>query len=216
MYWPFNGVIIRGKVPAVALLETWTSYKLFGEPTTRCGHANWICNGARICESLIVASLKVTLANDEDVLYVSYVVLSRTRIPIAAGSGTMLCPSRMQLLTPELIYPFILGQVRRSNRVRTQTGPSERVQVCSVQGSAIWLNLNLCSVWRSQILLKNLTEPNFGSTTREFVVAIADTMEGKTYSVSFTHMTNLSLAQPIYMPISSLVFSILTSAQVIS
>ena len=53
-------------------------------------------------------------------------------------------------------------------------------------------------------------------SSREFVGAIADAMEGKTYSVSFTHMTNFSLAQPINMPMSSLVFSIVTSAQVIS
>ena len=68
---------------------------------------------------------------------------------------------------PVLIYlsfSFILTQVRRSNLVWTWTGPSECVQACSVQGSAIWLNLNLHSVRRSQILLKNLTEPNFGST----------------------------------------------------
>ena len=50
----------------------------------------------------------------------------------------------------------------------------------------------------------------------EFVGAIADAMEGETYSASFTHMTYFSLAQPINMPISSLVFSIVTSAQVIS
>jgi hypothetical protein len=47
-------------------------------------------------------------------------------------------------------------------------------------------------------------------SSREFVGAIADAMEGKTYSASFTHMTNFSLAQPINMPISSLVFSIVT------
>ena len=53
-------------------------------------------------------------------------------------------------------------------------------------------------------------------SSREFVGAIADAMEGKTYSASFTHMTNFSLAQPINMLISLLVFSILTSPRVIS
>ena len=53
-------------------------------------------------------------------------------------------------------------------------------------------------------------------SSREFVGAIADAMEGKTYSASFTHMTNFSLTQPINMLISLLVFSILTSPRVIS
>ena len=53
-------------------------------------------------------------------------------------------------------------------------------------------------------------------SSREFVGAIADAMEGKTYPASFTHMTNFSLTQPINMLILLQVFSILTSAQVIS
>ena len=75
------------------------------------------------------------------------------------------CSSNIYL--PELNFLFllfILAQVLHSNQVRTWTGPAERVWACSVRGSSVWPNVNWSPVQCSQILGKNLTEPNFGTT----------------------------------------------------
>jgi hypothetical protein len=54
------------------------------------------------------------------------------------------------------------------------------------------------------------------SSSRQFVSAIADAMEGKTIHADFTHMTNSWFPQRMTMPTSMPVSFIVTSAQEIS
>ena len=53
-------------------------------------------------------------------------------------------------------------------------------------------------------------------SSREFVSAIADAMMGKTSFADSDHKTNFSLPQHINMPISMLMYFIVTSPQVMS
>ena len=53
-------------------------------------------------------------------------------------------------------------------------------------------------------------------SSREFVGAITDAMEGKTYCANFTHMTDSSVPQRISVPTSVLAFFIVTSVRVTS
>jgi hypothetical protein len=53
-------------------------------------------------------------------------------------------------------------------------------------------------------------------SSREFVSAMADAMQGKTYFADFTHMTDSQLPQRISMPTSIHMSFIVTSARVIS
>jgi hypothetical protein len=53
-------------------------------------------------------------------------------------------------------------------------------------------------------------------SSREFVSAIADAVTGKTSFANSDHKTNLSLPQRINMPISMLMFFIVTSSRVTS
>ena len=53
-------------------------------------------------------------------------------------------------------------------------------------------------------------------SSREFVSAVADPTEGKTFSVDSDRITDFSLPQPINMPTSMVMSFIVTSARVIS
>ena len=105
------------------------------------------------------------------------------------------------------IAPFGKGNDVRDHTTLTHTLRDEKWACRSREMLLRHYRMSLDVVARPLILFES---------SQEFVGAIADAMEGKTYSANFTHMTNFSLAQPINMPISSLVFSIVTSAQVIS
>ena len=63
------------------------------------------------------------------------------------------------------------------------------------------------------VIARHLTSFN---SSREFVSAIADAMEGKMSFVDFIRLTNSSLAQRINMPTSMLMFFIATSVRVTS
>ena len=63
------------------------------------------------------------------------------------------------------------------------------------------------------VVARHLTSFN---SSREFVSAIADAMEGKMSFVDFIRLTNSSLAQRINMPTSMLMFFIATSVRVTS
>ena len=66
-----------------------------------------------------------------------------------------------KIYLPELIFLFLLFILAQ---VWTRTGPAKCVRARSVWGSSVWLNMNWSPVQRLQILGKNLTEPNFGTT----------------------------------------------------
>ena len=75
------------------------------------------------------------------------------------------CLSNIYLPELKILFLlFILAQVLHSNQVRTWTDPAKHIRACSVQGLSVWPNVNQSPVQCSQILGKNLTKLNFGTT----------------------------------------------------
>jgi len=104
------------------------------------------------------------------------------------------------------IAPFGKGNDVRDHTTLTLTLRNEKWACCSRE-------MVLLRQYRMSLDIVARLLTSFNSS--EFVSAIADAMEGKTYFVDFRHMTDSLLPQHTNMPTFTLRFFIVTSARVI-